>query len=69
MTPLEVRANLNKTVLFSDMTNIAQEREFHLSGCMVRKNQDGFLEYFAELEDMNRRSVIIARLEKVKLKE
>lgn len=62
----EAKANLNKRVHF---TARDVDADYIFTGCTIRKNENGFY-YQAELEDLkNNRSILICRLEDVKLIE
>ncbi len=62
----EAKANLNKRVHF---TARDVDADYIFTGCTIRKNENGFY-YQAELQDMNnQRSILICRLEDVKLIE
>ena len=62
MTEREIKYNLNKPVMFRDS-------EYILTGAIIRLGEKGYF-YQAELTDMKqRRSVVIARLIEVKIKE
>lgn len=62
----EAKANLNKRVHF---TARDVDADYIFTGCTIRKNENGFY-YQAELQDLNNnRSILICRLEDVKLIE
>lgn len=51
----EVKSKLNTKVEYNGV-------EYILSGCILRKNDDGQLVYQAEIKDVKANSVIICRL-------
>ncbi|MDD6484775.1 MAG: hypothetical protein PUF72_09430 [Clostridiales bacterium] len=69
MDILDVAKNLNKTVYYKDFYNIRELTAYILNGCTVRKDPRGMLHYEAELLDKNKNSIIIAKLEAVRLND
>lgn len=62
----EVKFWLGKEVLLSARSG---ESHYLLTGCILRKNENGFF-YQVELQDFkNKRSVLICRLEDVKIND
>lgn len=57
----EIIPNLNRYVLFEGSTYL-------LKGGIIRKDENGKIYYSAELLDKNERSILYAKLEKVKLR-
>lgn len=59
----EVKRQLNKPVRYE---TAGGDREYLLTGCILRKNDKGYF-YQAELQDIaNQKSILICRLDDVK---
>ena len=52
----EVKCCLNQIVFYTDVDGI--EKPYKLTGCMIRKNDDGFF-YQAELQDITANNSLI----------
>lgn len=65
-----LKQNLNNLVKLTNRKLFIENSKFILSGCTIRKNENGFY-YQAELQDLNNsRSILICRLEDIeKLEE
>lgn len=59
-----VKYNLGQTVRLV-LPRHYVDGEYLLSGCILRKNENGEFFYQAELTDVNSRAVIIAKLENI----
>ena len=68
MELVDVKKNLNKRVRVKTVMNI--DGDYILTGCTIRKRENGEFFHQAEVQDLNNhRSVCIVRLEDVKLLE
>lgn len=66
MTIEQVKKNLSKPVLFTNSKLFLENAEYILSGCIIRRGEQGFF-YQAELTEKlkNHKCVIICRLEEI----
>lgn len=64
MKPEEIKANLNKNVLYTS-SKLGIESEYKLTGAIFRRNEKGFY-YQAEIQDLKTRSIIICKLDDIK---
>lgn len=66
MTIDQVKKNLNKTVLFTNPKLYLENVKYILSGCIIRRGEQGFY-YQAELTEKNKdhECVVICRLEEI----